>query len=115
VGSKFRYSEATRIVWVEIAGFHAWRPLLVLFLRISVSPHLVSIPVTPASASAVARLALLKGKIIFDCALNASGEFLSAFRRVQSALVRQDISGELATLFFILWGHSTLWGHGTLR
>ena len=77
-------------------------------------PHLASRRVAPASASAVARLALLKGEIIFDYALDASGKFLSAFGRVQSALVRQDISGEFAALFFKLWGHSTLWGHGTL-
>jgi hypothetical protein len=61
-----------------------------------------------SASSAVARLALLKGEIIFDCTLYAGGEFLSAFWRVQSTLVRQDISGEFATLFFILRGHSTL-------
>lgn len=61
-----------------------------------------------SSTSGVAGLAFLEGEIIFDCALYAGGEFLPAFWRIQSALARQDIPGEFAAFFLVVWGHSML-------
>ena len=67
----------------------------------------ISLPHASSSRSAVARLALFKRQIIFDGALYAGGKFLSAFWRVQSSLVRQNIPGEFAAFFIILGDHST--------